>query len=384
MIRRFLVFALLLAPTYTLYAQFGLYASAAYISRNGSNTFYNNTSPGLGQNIGSLDFQGTDLGFFPTNTGLLKMLGAEIKTYKGPSDNVCSGTMYYTVYPTGSRPLSPFFSPVNLGFFSDCFAPSCGSFYGAFNSGSGGCCSSGDQKWQTPGSGSPADIDLTNFTPDNYTLEVYYQFTGEDGGSGCGTTKYDNNNNNPTNYTLSFTITPPIPVKFGNINVTNNKTENLVSWTTFTEENSKWFMLERSVDGTHYINIAAISAAGYSSIQKNYAIKDSKPANGNNYYRIKMIETNGRYEYSSVVRTSNKYTTDWYISENGNAGLIQVAGLNNGDILSLWSPSGNRLFYANAKNNFIDIPVQNLAGGIYFVKVAGSRGTTVKQVLLVK
>lgn len=382
MIRRFLLFAFLFAPVCSMYAQFGLYASAAYISRNGSNAFYNNTSPGLGQNIGSLDFQGSNFGSFPANTGLLKILGAEIKTYKGPSDNVCSGTMYYTVYPTGSRPLSPVFSSVNLGFFSDCFAPVCGSFFGAFNSGSGGCCSAGDQKWQTPGSGSPVDIDLTNFAPDNYTLEVYYQFTGEDGGSGCGTTKYDNNSNNPTNYTLTFSITPPIPVKFGNISVTNNKTENLVSWSTFTEENSKWFVLEHSVDGSLFSGIGRIAAAGFSSLQKNYRLKDSRPANGYNYYRIKMIESDGRTEYSATVRTENNYSTDWYILNPGKAGIIQLAGLSNGDMVSLWSPSGNRIFHTKASSSSIDIPAADLARGTYFIKVVNSKGTSVKQVLV--
>lgn len=30
---------------------------------------------------------------------ILKIVGSEIKTYKGLSDNVCSGTMNYTIYP---------------------------------------------------------------------------------------------------------------------------------------------------------------------------------------------------------------------------------------------------------------------------------------------
>lgn len=211
---------------------------------------------------------------------------------------------------------------------------------------------------------------------------MYYQFTGEDGGSGCGTTKYDNNSNNPTNYTLTFSITPPIPVKFGNISVTNNKTENLVSWSTFTEENSKWFVLEHSVDGSLFSEIGRIAAAGFSSLQKNYRLKDSRPANGNNYYRIKMIESDGKTEYSATVRTENGYSTDWHVLNPGKAGIIQLGGLSNGDMVSLWSPSGNRIFYTKANSSSIDIPAADLARGIYFIKVVNSKGISVKQVLV--
>jgi len=213
MIKKFIVLILLSIPAAHLFAQFGLYASAVYIHNVGSNSFYNNTAPGLGQDIGSLTFQGTDLGIFEQNSGNLKLVGSEVKTFKGIADNVCSATLNYTVYLTGARPASPIFTAIGLGFYSDCFAPACGSFFGSFDlAAGGGCCSDRDQKWQNPGFGVAANIDLTNNLPGAYTLEVYYSYTGQDGGGGCTTTKYDNNNNNPTNYTASFTITLPYPL----------------------------------------------------------------------------------------------------------------------------------------------------------------------------
>jgi hypothetical protein len=222
--RKIVWIAVLIVSNSKAFSQFGLYASAAYLHVNGNNAFYNNTAPGLGQNIGSVGFEATDFGVFEQNAGTLKIIGAEIKTFKSGTDNVCSGTLHYTVYPQGVRPISPVYSSVNLGFYSDCFAPACGSFFGSFDIGAGGgCCSAGDQKWQNPGFGVAVDIDLTNNPIGVYTLEMYYSYTGEDAGNGCGTTKYDNNNNNPVNYTASFTITPLAPVQFGSIRVQNHE-----------------------------------------------------------------------------------------------------------------------------------------------------------------
>lgn len=206
----FVVFATFIFAT--SYSQFGMYASAAYMNANSISSFYNNTAPGLGQDIGSATFQGNDFGFFEQNSGLFKLVGGEIKTFKGAADNVCSGTLHYTIYPAGIRPAAPVYNNIDLDFYSDCFAPSCGSFYGAYDiNAGGGCCSERDQKWQNPGFGIAANIELTTNPIGNYTLEIYYSYTGEDGGNGCGTTKYDNNSNNQANYTANFSITPTCP-----------------------------------------------------------------------------------------------------------------------------------------------------------------------------
>jgi len=382
--KKYIIVAILFFFSYTnLFAQFGLYASAAYINANGSNSFYNNTAPGLGQDIGTATFQGTNLGSFEQNSGTLKLTGAEIKTYKGASDNVCSGTLYFTVYLTGARPVSPVFTPVILGFFSDCFAPACTSFFGSFNiAAGGGCCSAGDQKWQSPGFGSAANIDLTTYSPGIYTLEMYYEYTGQDGGAGCGTTKYDNNSNNPTNYTAGFIIAVPIPVSFGNIAVSNNRSYNTVIWKTYTESLTKTFMLERSADGIHYVTIAETPAAGFSSSIRSYSLPDMSPLKGINYYRVKMIETDGKYQYSSIVKTTNKAEDSWYVLSNQGRETIQVGGIEKGNEVSIFDPLGTRIFNTRSNGSYCNISTSNIPAGVYFVKVTSNNSSSVKQIFI--
>ena len=383
MIKRIVVVILLIVTGTNSFSQFGLYASAAYMNISGSNSFYNNTAPGLGQDIGSVAFQGADFGIFEQNSGNLKIVGSEIKTFKGTLDNVCSGTLFFTVYPNGSRPVSPVFTPINLGFYSDCFAPSCGSFFGSFNiTAGGGCCSARDQKWQNPGFGSPANIDLTNNTPGIYTLEIYYSYTGEDGGSGCGTTKYDNNSNNPTNYTATFTITLPVPVSFGSIHVINGHSYNNITWNTYSEAQTNIFKLERSVNGTDFYSIGEIPASGFSSTIRSYFLRDMNPANGINYYRVKMIETDGRFQYSSIVQTTNRPQNNWYIVNNPGSKNIQVLGIEKGDEINIFDPLGARVFNGKASRNYFNIPTTGIANGIYFIKIVNDKGPDIRQVII--
>jgi hypothetical protein len=311
MIKGFFCTVLLLAGTYS-FGQFGLYASAAYINLNGNSLFYNNTAPGLGQDIGSNTFQGSDFGVVQQNSGSLRLVGGEIKTFKGPADNVCSGSLHYTVYPSGFRPVTPVFNNIDLGFYSDCSAPPCGSFFGSFDIGAGGgCCSNRDQKWQNPGFGTAVNIDLTSNPIGTYTLEIYYSYTGEDAGNGCVTTKFDNNNSNPVNYTAIFTVAPVMPVSFCNIGLINNKTNNKIYWNTYSESNTRSFIIERSAKGNDFIKIGETAAAGFSTVERSYDFMDFYPLSGMNYYRIKMTEEDGKFQNSSIISTNKQQTPGW-------------------------------------------------------------------------
>ena len=365
------------------FAQFGLYASAAYLNVNGNSAFYNNTAPGLGQDIGSLTFQGTTLGTFEQNSGSLKLIGSEIKTYKGVSDNVCSGTLNFTVYPTGSRPVSPIFTAIDLGFYSDCFAPSCGSFFGSYIPLSGGgCCSAGDQKWQNPGTGIAANIDLTTYTPDNYTLEMYYSYTGQDGGAGCSTIKYDNNNNNPVNYTASFTISTPVPVSFGNIYAVHTSSGNNIYWNTYSESHTDIFILERSINGINFHPIGQIPAAGFSSVTRNYSIQDKSPLNGINYYRVKMVESDSKYQYSSIVKAGSKTQAGWQVINNPGSENIVITGTEKGDRINIVNPLGASIYTNRSNGNNIIIYTSAFPSGIYFISVLNNKGIETRQIVI--
>jgi hypothetical protein len=373
-----LLVTLLLFSGLASYGQFGLYASAAYINVNGSISFYNNTAPGLGQDIGSTSFQGADFGLFEQNSGNLKLVGSEIKTYKGIADNVCGGKLNYTVYPLGARPASPVYSSIDLGFYSDCFAPACGSFFGAFNlAAGGGCCSDRDQKWQNPGFGVSANIDLTANSIGVYTLEMYYSFTGEDAGNGCGTTKYDNNNNAPANYTASFTITAASPVSFGNIRLVNKKWLNTIQWNTLSEENTNNFNIQRSANGTDFYNIGSCVAAGFSSTVKNYAFNDNKPLNGINYYRIRMNEPGGKFQHSVIISTNNTIKQKGSLINNSAGNTIQLININKGDQVILYNSLGAEVKRQTAKNSTLDMSSHDLTSGIYFLKILNSDGAYV-------
>lgn len=94
--------------------------------------------------------------------------------------------------------------------------------------------------------------------------------------------------------------TTALPVTFGDFTAQRQGCEAVLSWATFTEQNSNYFAIERSPDGRSFTRIGRIEAVGSSSVSQRYSYYDKSPENGMNYYRIIEVAVNGRQSNSAV------------------------------------------------------------------------------------
>ncbi|MES2430811.1 MAG: SdrD B-like domain-containing protein [Bacteroidota bacterium] len=93
----------------------------------------------------------------------------------------------------------------------------------------------------------------------------------------------------------------PLPVTLGNLQGLYSNNVAALNWSTLTEINASHFELEYSIDGITYNKIGSIAAKGYSTNRNDYTIKHDQPKAGANYYRLKMIDIDGRAVYSNTV-----------------------------------------------------------------------------------
>lgn len=108
----------------------------------------------------------------------------------------------------------------------------------------------------------------------------------------------------------SFATTIVLPVEFSSFGVSkisNNKVS--LNWKTATEINSNHFEIERSNDAKNYTTIAKITAAG-NGTNKSYSFTDIlENASAITYYRLKTLDNNGEYGYSSIQSVNTKSST---------------------------------------------------------------------------
>src|SRR5204862_3127439 len=96
----------------------------------------------------------------------------------------------------------------------------------------------------------------------------------------------------------------PLPLVLAEFTGTINSNNSVsLEWKTSSELNSKEFDVERSVDGVNFEAISIVPAAGNSTVTINYSHRDEDhPQKSVLYYRLKLLDIDGRYEYSKVLR----------------------------------------------------------------------------------
>lgn len=109
----------------------------------------------------------------------------------------------------------------------------------------------------------------------------------------------------------------PLPLKLNSFAVAVRSLDNLVSWSTSEEVNLRNFEIQRSYDGVNFEGIGTVPAKMSSTIN-NYDFKDDRFLDGYVYYRLKMIDADGKFAYSFIVRvfTGTKQNNEITVSPN--------------------------------------------------------------------
>jgi hypothetical protein len=99
---------------------------------------------------------------------------------------------------------------------------------------------------------------------------------------------------------FSVTTAGALPVKLARWDATAVNKWVKLEWTSSSEINTSNFIVERSSDGMRFEPIASIKAAGNSQGLIQYKAEDKNPLQGRSYYRLKMVDLDGKFEYSPV------------------------------------------------------------------------------------
>ncbi len=86
-----------------------------------------------------------------------------------------------------------------------------------------------------------------------------------------------------------------LPLSLLSFNATQQQSTNLLQWKTSNEINVDRFDIQRSADGKDFTTIGNVRAG-----LNNYYFTDEQPIANTNYYRLKMIDKDGRYSFSPV------------------------------------------------------------------------------------
>ncbi len=160
-----------------------------------------------------------------------------------------------------------------------------------------------------------------------------------------------------------------------------------LNWATSQEQNSGYYDVERSGDQAAWSKIGSVKAKGYSSTTTNYNFTDKLPLDGGGYYRLKMVDNDGKFKYSKTVSVNSSTNAQALVIYSNpfsdqirmkvNVSRSQNLVMTVSDLLG--KTYINQNYHAQSGDNFINLSPNTSSTGMYILHIHGdSYDQTVK------
>lgn len=107
----------------------------------------------------------------------------------------------------------------------------------------------------------------------------------------------------PDDPTITVLNIFPLPVTFNNFRAYQKNSDIELAWKISTEINVYKYEVEKSSNGNTFVKIGDVMATGASGVL-DYTFLDIHPLSGDNFYRLRVIDRDGQYKFSVIVRVN--------------------------------------------------------------------------------
>ena len=185
-----------------------------------------------------------------------------------------------------------------------------------------------------------------------------------------------------TGWTANYTA-KLLPLKLLNFAATLENKDVQLKWTATNEVNIKQFEVERSYNGINWEKINTIKSLNKSG-DNNYAALDKNPKTGSNFYRLRILELDGKFEYSNIQTvTLEPEINGFSIKPNPAKEKIVIEGKNIKKI-RIVNNFGTVVFQKETNISTSQlIEIKQLANGVYFIQCTKINGEVITEKLII-
>ncbi len=193
-----------------------------------------------------------------------------------------------------------------------------------------------------------------------------------------------------------------LPVELTSFNGVASAQKVNLNWQTATEVNNYGFEIERSTVGTsrdlslQWEKIGFIEGSGNSNSPKEYSFTDGTAPSGTVQYRLKQIDTDGKFEYSDIVEVEvNNILTEFALFQNypnpfnPNTTIKFALPLDSKVVLEVYTTLGERVAELVNKDmaagyHLVQLNGSGLASGTYFYILKSGKYMETKKMVLIR
>jgi hypothetical protein len=150
-------------------------------------------------------------------------------------------------------------------------------------------CNTASYRWNGEGANNRTGNSISFAAP---LVPGNYSYLVTSARSGCG----------PKSSVATLSVTRALPVKLISFTAVKEQNHAQLEWATSEEVNSEKFEVERSSNGRKWSTMGTVAASGETvQTTTRYHFRDIEPIQGQNLYRLKMIDRDKTFAYSTIV-----------------------------------------------------------------------------------
>jgi hypothetical protein len=177
------------------------------------------------------------------------------------------------------------------------------------------------------------------------------------------------------------TSSNPVPLQLLSFTGKLSDKNILLNWTTANEVNTDYFIIERSINGVSFSNDGTVSSMNNPSIIHNYQYQVKNQANGLNYFRLKMVDKDGKFSYSNIIKIQTGAVNTFSVLGNPVKDNLSITGLKRGATLALYDNAGKMVLQKNIQDQSFSLDLSFLSSGVYYLKYSNNGSIESKQII---
>jgi autotransporter-associated beta strand protein len=145
-----------------------------------------------------------------------------------------------------------------------------------------------------------------------------------------------------------------------------------LNWSTATEQHNAHFDVERSADAMVFHKIGRVNAAINPRIRNDYRYMDQTPLAGRSFYRLKQVDLDGKFSYSSIIQINGVVLQGfkaWVLPGTHQLNLQVPQTVRSASTLQVYDASGRLVASKQVLAGLNQIDLNKESGGVYYVRV---------------
>lgn len=167
---------------------------------------------------------------------------------------------------------------------------------------------------------------------------------------------------------IRFNLFSPTPLDLISFTGMGTPDGNLLQWQTENEVHTDGFEIQRSNDGTEFTAIGSVgSKEGSGRLHYEYA--DPSPGAGTTFYRLRMLDQDGTFKYSPVIKVVNLHKASLKLYPNPAQNFVVLQGVSDFRTAVVIDMQGRNWTKMPLSGDQVRIDLSNLPAGTYFIRL---------------